>query len=141
MASLSDIVRLLERNYGLKLTISGLFKHMKLLEKAALVRHESGGLILEQPDARKTIYLLEGKERVKKILQLEEQVTNLLESGLIFKKTAEIARRVRGIGPIYGRERKLLESWLDRLEKELENLTEEEKEKVKLWRIITKYAE
>lgn len=140
MASLSDVVRVLKLDYGLELTISGVFKHMKLLEKAGLVRRESGGIKLEEPDARKTIYMLEGKERVIKILELQERAVDLLKSGLVFKKTAEIARKVRGIGPIYARERKLLESWLNRLEKEAENLTQEEKEKMKLWKIITKYA-
>jgi len=145
MASLSDVVHTLERDYGLKITISGVFKHMKILEKAGLVRHESGGITdaLEEPDARKTIYMLEGRERVAKILQLDEQVVDLLGTGLMFKKTAELARKVRGIGPRYRDKRKLLEHWLDQLEKEIElgNLTEDEKEKVKLWRIITKYPE
>jgi Mn-dependent DtxR family transcriptional regulator len=143
MVSLSDVARALERDHGLKITISGVFKHMKILEKAGLVRHESGGIKLEEPDARKTIYMLEGRERVEKILQLDKQVVDLLTTGLMFKKTAELARKVRGIGPRYKDERKLLESWLDQLEKEkeFENLTEGEKEKVKLWRIITKYSE
>lgn len=142
MASLSDVVHALERDHRLKITISGVFKHMKMLEKAGLVRHESGGIKLEEPDARKTIYLLEGRERVEKILQLEEQVVGLLRSGLLFKRTAELAREVQGIGPRYRKERELLESWLGQLEKERElgNLTEDEKEKVKLWRIITRYS-
>lgn len=142
IASLSDIVRAIERDHGLKISISGVFKHMKILENAGLIRHESGAFD-EEPDARKTIYLLEGKERVEKILQLEEQAVELLRTGLVFKKTAELARRVRGIGPRYRRERKLLTDALDKLQKEREwaNLTKEEKEKVKLWRIITKYSE
>lgn len=145
MASLSDVVRALERYHGLKISISGVFKHMKILEKAGLVRHVSGGIypLKGEPDARKTIYMLQGKERVENILKLEEQAVDLLRAGLEFKKTAELARKVRGIGPRYRRERRLLTDALDRLEKERElgNLTEEEKEKIKLWRIITKYEE
>lgn len=144
MASLSDLVRMLERDHGLKITISGVFKHMKILEKAGLVHYKSGIFSANgEPDARKTIYLLEGRQRVKKILQLEEQAVDLLRTGLLFKRTAEVARKVEGIGPRYREERKLLESWLDQLEEEGKsgNLTEDEKEKVRLWRIITKYSQ
>lgn len=143
IASLSDILRLLEKNYGIKLTISGLFKHMKVLEKTGLIRHESGGLALKEPDARKTIYLIENKERVQRILKLEEQVVAHMRIALMFKKASEIAREIRGIGPAYEKERKLLEAWLEKLEKERElgNLTEEEEDKIKLWKIITKYKE
>ena len=64
MASLSDIAYALECNYGLKITISGVLKHIKILENAGLIRHESGGVKLDEPDARKTVYLLQGKERI-----------------------------------------------------------------------------
>jgi DNA-binding transcriptional ArsR family regulator len=136
MASLSDIVRALERDHGLKITVSGVFKHAKALEKAGLVRHESGGF-LPEPDARKTIYMLEGRKRVARILELEKQMVDLLRTGLVFRRTAELAREVRGIGPGYRAERVNLIFWLDQLEKEMGNLTEDEKEKLRLWRIIT----
>ena len=143
MASLSDIAYALECNYGLKITISGVLKHIKILENAGLIRHESGGVRLDEPDARKTVYLLQGKERIEKIIELGEQIADLLKCGLMFKKTAEIARRIQGIGPGYREERRRLKYWLNQLEKEeiMKNLTEDEKDKVKLWKIIIRYAE
>lgn len=137
--SLSGIARKLESDYGWKMTLPGVLKHMKELEDAGIVRRESG-VFLPKPDARKTIYLLEGKERVEKILQhLEENVGNLLLAGVVFHETAKLARKVQGMGPrIIKDERKRLESLLARceLEKVYNCLTEDEKKKVKLWRMM-----
>jgi len=142
MASLSDILHALKHGCGFDLTISGIFKHIKILENAGLIHHESGGITLQEPDARKTVYLLQGKERVEKIIKLVEKITELVECGLVFKKAAEAARKIQGIGPGYRKERKNLKSWLKRLEKKeiMENLTEDEIEKIKLWKILIKYT-
>jgi len=40
--SLSDIAERLEKDYSLKMTLPGLIKHMKQLEEAGIIRHESG---------------------------------------------------------------------------------------------------
>jgi len=141
MASLSDILHVLKHNHQMQITISGVFKHIRILEKAGLVRRESGGIKLAEPDARKTIYFLEGKERVERLLQLGQRVTILLNTSSVFSKTAHIARRIQGIGPRYAVDLKLLRDSLDRLEKETgpKNLTEDEKEKMKLWKIIANH--
>jgi DNA-binding transcriptional ArsR family regulator len=144
MMSLSDIAKKLEDKHSLKMTLPGLLKHMKELEDAGIVQRESGAF-LPTPDARKTVYLLEGRERVEKILQqLEGNVGNLLLAGAIFSETAKLARKVQGIGPkLVKEERNRLESLLARCESEevYSNLTDDEKKKVKLWRMMTKFLE
>jgi len=136
--SLTGIAENLEKR-GWKMTLPGVLKHMKELEDAGIVRKESG-IYAKKPDARKTMYMLEGKERVEKILQhLEKNVGNPLRAGVIFSKTAELARRVQGMsGRLAGQERKLLESLLAQCKskKVYPYLTEDEKKKVKLWKMM-----
>lgn len=138
MATLSDIATELSA-LGLKMSLPGLFKHMRILEKAGIVRAESGGLLPENPDARKTVYLLEGKERVESILnQLETEVGQLLWASETFHK-ASILARVLDAGPKrFMEERKRFEALLGQCEsdKVLNLLTEDERRKVKLWRIM-----
>jgi len=144
MISLSGIARKLEDQYGRKITLPGLLKHMKELEDAGIVQKESGAF-LPTPDARKTIYLLEGRERVEKILQqLEGDVLNLLLAGVIFSETAKLARRVQGIGgKLVKEKRERLESLLTRCEsgKVYHCLSDSEKKKVKLWRMMITFLE
>lgn len=144
MISLSDVARKLEGEYGRKITLPGLLKHIKILEDAGIVQKESGAF-LPTPDARKTIYLLEGKERVEKILQqLEGNVGNLLLAGAIFSETARLARKVQGTRrKLVKEERKRLESLLDQCESErvYNHLTDDEKKKVKLWRMMMTFLE
>jgi len=141
--SLSDIAKELERDFGRKITLPGVLKHMKELEDAGLVRRESG-IFTEKPDARKTIYLLEGKERVERILgQLENDIGNLLLVGVVFSETARLVRKVQEIGPrLVKEERKRLESLVVQCESEkvYGRLTEDEKKKVKLWRMMIKFV-
>jgi DNA-binding HxlR family transcriptional regulator len=144
MISLSGIARKLEDQYGRKITLPGLLKHMKELEDVGIVQKESGAF-LPTPDARKTVYLLEGRERVEKILQqLEGDVMNLLLAGVIFSETAKLARRVQGIGgKLVKEERERLESLLIQCESgEVYNcLSDSERKKVKLWRMMIKFLE
>jgi len=142
--SLSEISEKLENNYNLKITMPGLLKHMKQLEEAGIVRHESG-IFAKKPDARKTIYSIEGKERVEKLLQrLKKDVGNLLQTGLIFNETAKIARQIQGIGTNVSKEEtERLKSLLTQCESQKINsyLTEDEKKKVKLWRMMIRLLE
>lgn len=144
MISLSDIAKKLEGQYDRKITLPGLLKHIKILEDAGIVQRESGAF-LPTPDARKTVYLLEGKERVRKILQqLESNVGNLLLAGAIFSETAKLARKVQGVGgELVKEERKRLQSLLAQCESEkvFSRLTEDEKKKVKLWRMMMTFLE
>ena len=137
--SLSDIAEKLEHDCGWKMTLPGVLKHMKELEDAGIVRRESG-IFAEKPDARKTIYLLEGKERVEKILRrLESDVGSLLVAGVVFSKTAKLARKVQRMGPrLVGEEKARLERLLGQCESEkvYGYLTDDEKKKVKLWRMM-----
>lgn len=137
MASLSDIAEFLKGDQ-LQMSLPGLFKHMQILEKAGIVRQMSGGIVLDKPDARKTMYLLEGKERVERILQqLETGVANLLIAGEMFRKVSRLAPRVLEVGPKFRREeRRLFESLLVQCESTnvYELLTEDEKMKVRFWR-------
>lgn len=136
--SLSEIAESLKKR-GWKITLSGVLKHMKELEKAGLIRHEAG-IFAEKPDARKTIYFLEGKERVKKILgQLEDDIIGPLRAGIVFSEVAKISRQMLGMGNNISREeKKRLESLLAECELEeiFNYLTEDEKKKLKLWKMM-----
>jgi len=144
MMSLSDVARKLEGESGRKMTLPGLLKHIKILEDAGIVTKESGAF-LPTPDARKTIYLLEGKERVEKILeQLEGNVGNLLLAGVSFSETAKLARKTqRTRHKLAKEERKRLEFLLDHCESErvYNHLTDDEKKKLKLWRMMITFLE
>lgn len=137
--SLSDIAERLENDYSLKMTLPGLLKHMRQLEQAGIVRHESG-IFAKKPDARKTLYILEGKERIEKLLlRLEENVGTLLNAGVIFSETAKKARLIQGKESYMSkREIDSFESLLAGCESKKVNscLTEDEKKKVKLWRMM-----
>lgn len=136
--SLSEITERLAEQ-GHKMTLSGVIKHMRELEALGLVRHESGAFS-SKPDARKTIYFLEGKERVEQLLKdLQNDVLAPLQAGIIFSRTAQLARRVQKINrKLLLEDRSLLESLL--VQCELTNvfryLTLDEKKKIKLWKLM-----
>ena len=137
--SLSEIAQKLESDYDCKMSLPGVLKHMRELEDAGIVRQESG-VFAKVSDARKTIYTLEGKSRVEKVLQqLENNMTTPLLAGVVFSETAKLARKVQGIGAIAAKEeRRRLESLLGSCESEkiFSYLTEDERKKVKLWRMM-----
>jgi hypothetical protein len=137
--SLSEIAQKLDSDYGYRMSLPGLLKHMRELEGAGIVRQESG-LFAKVSDARKTIYTLEGKRRVETMLQqLEENVANPLMAGLVFSETADLARKIQGMGAIVTREeRRRLSSLLESCESEkvFNYLTEDEKKKVQLWKMM-----
>jgi DNA-binding transcriptional ArsR family regulator len=137
--SLSEIAQKLDSDYGCRMSLPGLLKHMRDLQDAGIVRQESGALA-KVSDARKTIYTLEGRDRVKKVLQeLEDNVVDPLSAGLVFSKTAELARKVQGMGgAVVKEENKRLESLLESCEsqKVFCYLSEDERKKVKLWRMM-----
>jgi DNA-binding transcriptional ArsR family regulator len=137
--SLTEIAQKLESDYGYKMSLPGVLKHMRELEDAGIVRQESG-VFAKVSDARKTIYTLEGKDRVEKVLQqLEDNVASPLLAGLVFRETAELARKVEGVGSMVVRgEKTRLESLLELCESEktFSHLTEDERKKVKLWRMM-----
>jgi predicted ArsR family transcriptional regulator len=138
--SLSDITRRLETDFSLRITMPGVLKHMRELEKAGIVRHESG-IYSERPDARKTIYVLQGRERVQRVMELlEKDVANILRAGLVFNETSKLARWFQGIGrKISENEKASLNTLIARCEsKEISTyLTEDEKKKIKLWKMMT----
>jgi DNA-binding transcriptional ArsR family regulator len=138
LRSLSEIAERLEKE-GWKMTLSGVLKHMVELEKAGVVRHQPG-IFAEKPDARKTIYFLEGRERVEKVLlHLENDIINPLRAGVVFGETAEIFRQIQGIGRgSIDKDKKHLESLLAKCESErvYKYLTEDEKKRLKVWRTI-----
>jgi len=136
--SLSEISGILEKR-GRKMTLSGVLKHMKELEKIGIVRSEAG-IFAETPDARKTIYFLEGRERVEKVLQhIQSDIADPLRAGLIFNEASKLARQLQGARHgLAGEERNQLESLLAKCESEevSRHLTADEKKKLKLWRMI-----
>jgi len=144
MVSLSDVAEKLNAG-GVKMSLPGLYKHMGILEEAGIVRKESGGIVLTEPDARKAVYLVEGRDRVERILeQLEKNVSSLLLAGEIFNKTRRLARIVEGVGPkMSTKEREHFKLLLDKCESEqvYDFLTDDEKKKVKLWRMMITFLE
>ena len=135
--SLSDIAKKLENDFGHKITLPGLLKHMKELEDAGIVRRESG-VFAKVPDARKTMYILEGKERVENVLKKLKSIENPLLAGRVFAETAKIARKIQGMGSVTDEERKRVEALINQCESNEigQHLTEDEKKKVKLWRMM-----
>lgn len=137
--SLSDIAKKLESDAGLKITLPGVLKHMRELERAGIVRHESG-IYSEKPDARKTIYMLQGKERVAKIMELlEKNVASILNAGIIMTETSRLARRLQGIGrKISDEEKESLKALIAQCEAMEVSmyLTDDEKKKVRLWKMM-----
>jgi len=136
--SLSDIARNLAEK-GWKMSMPGVLKHMRELERTGIVRRESGAF-MDKPDARKTIYMLEGKERVEKILDtLEKDVGTWLKVGVVFGETAKLARRIQGMGSrATDKEREKLTALLAECESETikKHLTEDERKKLKLWKTM-----
>lgn len=137
--SLSDIAKKLETDSGLKITLPGVLKHMRELERAGIVRHESG-IYSDKPDARKTIYLLQGKERVAKIMELlEKNVASILNAGIVITETSRLARRLQGVGrKMTDEEKENLKALVAKCEtSEISMyLTEDERKKVRLWKMM-----
>jgi predicted ArsR family transcriptional regulator len=137
--SLSDIAEKLRSEYGVRITLPGLLKHMKSLEEAGMVRHESG-VFAEKPDARKSIYILEGKERIERILRfLEDDVGSNIMAGMVYTQASKLARKIQGAGHgLSKKEITYFESLLDECESEkVKNLlTDDEKKKIRLWRMM-----
>ena len=136
--SLTEISREL-KHLDWDMSLSGLLKHMKLLEEAGLVRHESG-IFAEKPDARKVLYCLEGRERIEELLdKVEKKVIGPLYAGVIFGNTAKMAHRVQGMRrDSFSREYERLKSLLSKCDSEevYKFLTQDEKKKLKLWRMM-----
>lgn len=138
-SSLSDIAEKLKNQCDMKITLPGLLKHMRMLEEAGMVRHESG-VFAEKPDARKTIYILEGKERIEKVLHyLEGDIKNSLMAGVTFSEASRLARKIQGMEyRVKREERKRFEYLLDECDSERVKgyLTEDEMKKIRLWRMM-----
>jgi DNA-binding transcriptional ArsR family regulator len=136
--SLSEVAAFLAER-GWKMTLSGVLKHMRELEKAGLVRHEPG-IFAKTPDARKTIYFLEGRERIDRVMEhLEADVKDPLKAGLVFHETGEVARAIQGMShELLRGEKERLESLLTQCESENIGrfLTVDEKKKLKFWRMM-----
>lgn len=139
--SLSEIAQKLEAEHGLRITLPGLLKHMRELEGAGLVRRESG-VYAREPDARKTLYILEGKERVAKIMKSLEELSDPFLAGVYFSETADLARKIQGVGSkgVNKEDVEKLLSLIEICESEriYGHLTEDERKKIKLWKMMIK---
>ena len=110
---------------------------MDELEIAGIVRRESG-LYLEEPDPRKKVYLIQGKERVTGIMQVWSELGLKLAASIEFNKLARVARDVFAGGTVpQEKELKNLECYILRCEEEwiFSNLTEHEEKKLKFWKL------
>jgi len=113
-------------------------KHVQRLEEAGILRSESGRLT-DQPDARKTMYILQGKERVKKVMNQLNNISNSLESGATYNETAKLALMIQTTRRTATEEEiEELKSLIAKCESEEVNrhLTIEEKKNIKLWKMM-----
>ena len=136
--SLSEICKQLKETYARKITLPGLLRHMHELEKVGIVRQESGGF-LPAPDARRQVYIIEGKERVKEILLSWEKLNKKLMAGIMFSELTKVARNVFASGTIpQDRERKMLEKMIEQCEAEEVacHLMDYEKKKIIFWKMM-----
>lgn len=136
--TLSDIQNKLASLCHRDMTLPGVLKHIKQLENLGLVRREKGW-VLEEPDARKTVYFLEGRERVERVLQQLENTLDCLRAGVVYNETAKFARGVQLRAPSISREdKRRLETLLAQCESKniVKCLTEDELKKVKFWKMM-----
>jgi len=134
---LSDIARKLEEK-GYRMNLPAVVKHVHRLEEAQILRSRSGR-VSDEPDARKTIYSLQEKERMNEIMTQLTSIRILFESGAIFSETAKLALRIQSnLSRATEEELKNLKSSLARCEsKEIyKHLTEDEKTNLELWKMI-----
>jgi len=134
---LSDIARELEKA-GYQMRLPGVVKHVQRLEEAKILRSESGSLS-DEPDARKTIYSLQGKERAQEIIRQLDKITNLLASCTTFNETAKLALRIQANARRATEEEiEELRHSIARCESKMVNryLTEEEKGNIELWKMM-----
>lgn len=137
--SLSEMHIKFEEIYKRKISLPGLLRHTRELENVGIIRQESGGFS-HLPDARRRVYIIQGKDRVKEILQSWAKLNTKLRAGMSFNELAKVARSVFGIfatGTIpQPNERKMLEIMIEKCESEdvLCHLMEDEKKKLKFWK-------
>jgi repressor of nif and glnA expression len=134
---LSDIAKLLEKE-GYTMRLPAVVKHVQKLEEAGILRSESGRLT-DKPDARKTMYILQGKERVKKVMNQLNDIMNTLESGATYNETAKLALMIQTTRRTATEEEtEKLKSLISKCESEeiSPHLTTEEKENIKLWKTM-----
>jgi hypothetical protein len=113
-------------------------KHVQKLEEVGILRSESGRLT-DEPDARKTMYILQGRERVKKVMNQLNDIRNTLESGATYNETEKLALMIQTTRRTAAEEEtKKLKSLIARCESEEVNrhLTIEERENIKLWKTM-----
>jgi DNA-binding transcriptional ArsR family regulator len=138
ISSLSEICKKLKEIYDLKITLPGLLRHMHELEKVGIVRQESGGF-LPTPDSRKRVYIIQGKDRVKEILQSWEKLNMKLTAGIAFNELTKVARNVFATGTIpQPKDRKILERMIEKCESEEVkcHLMDDEMKKLKFWKMM-----
>lgn len=142
LMSLSEIRKNLKETYDRKITLPGLLRHMHELENVGIVRQESGGF-LPTPDARRRVYMIQGKERVRDILQSWDRLNTKLSAGMAFSDLTKIARNVFSTGTIpQPRERNILEKMMEKCESEeiVCHLMDDEKKKLKFWKMMLSSA-
>ena len=140
--SLSEICKKLKETYNLKISLPGLLRQMHELENVGIVHPESGGF-LPTPDARRRVYIIQGKDRVKEILQSWNRLNMKLTAGIVFNELTKVARNVFGTGTMpQPNERKILERMIEKCESEEISchLMDDEKKKLKFWKMMLSTA-
>jgi hypothetical protein len=136
--SLSEIRKRLKETYERAITLPGLLRHMHELERVGIVNQESGGF-LPVPDARRRVYIIQGKDRVKDILQSWDILSRKLGAGLAFSNLARTARQVFASGVLpQTKERLMLEKLIEVCESSQVacHLMDDEKKKIAFWKMM-----
>lgn len=142
--TLGEIKQKLQTQHHRKISTPGVLKHVKELEKSGIIKAEwKGGWRLEQSDARKTLYKMEGKKRVKHVLQLlENEIAKSLIAGEIVQKIEHLTMEVQKLGPGIREKMALLENLISESEDHQISccLDDDDKKKVELGRVICVWA-
>jgi hypothetical protein len=136
--SLSEIRKKLKELHNRQITLPGLLRHMHELESVGIVSQESGGF-LPTPDARRKVYIIQGKKRVKEILHSWNNLNRKLTAGIVFSELTKMARNVFASGTIpQPKDTTALEKMLEKCESEeiMSHLMEDEKKKIMFWKMM-----
>ncbi len=134
--SLSQMSKKFLENYGRKISLPGLLRHVRELENAGIIRQDSG-FLLPTPDARTRVYIIQGKDRVEEVLQGLVTLKTKLTAGMVFSELSKCARYLMGRETILQlRDREILERMIEKCESEdvFCHLTNDEKKKLEFWK-------
>jgi hypothetical protein len=136
--SLSEIRKQLQSKHDRKISLPGILRHMRVLEKTGIILlYERGGGFGKKEDARKNSYMVQGKERVIRALNSWSKLSEELITSKNFLDLRLYARSVFLSGNIpQEHEKEKLHHLINQCEqpKVFCCLSEDEKKKIEWWK-------